>query len=141
MLTRVLFALVLICGITATKSAEAGETKVLAFGLTEHEVTAAELKTGAELPVPRFNTPAVAYVLAANLKKGDTVEISLDNQDTALHRNTQTLVEDKATFLLQAGKTGVPAGGWPEGTYQASLKITRDGKPLITEKTTPILLK
>ena len=141
MLTRVLFDLVLICGITATKSAEAGETKVLAFGLTEHEVKAAELKTGAELPVPRFNTPAVAYVLAANLKKGDTVEISLDNQDTALHRNTQTLAEDKATLLLQAGKTGVPAGGWPEGTYQASLKITRDGEPLITEKTAPILLK
>jgi hypothetical protein len=138
MLTRVLFALVLICGLTAVKSVEAGEIKVLAFGLTVHEVTAAELKTGAELPVPRFNTPAVAYVLAANLKKGDTVEISLDNRDRTLHRNTQTLAEDKATFLLQAGKTGVPAGGWPEGTYQASLKITRDGKPLITEKTTPM---
>ena len=141
MLTRVLFALVLICGIAAAKSADAGETKLLAFGLTEHEVTATELKPGAELPVPRFNTPAVAYVLAANLKKGDTVEISLDNRDRTLHHNIQTLTEDKATLLLQAGKTGVPAGGWPEGTYQASLKITRDGKPLITEKTTPMLFK
>ena len=138
MLTRVLFALVLICGLTAAKSAEAGETKVLAFGLTEHEVAVAELKPGAELPVPRFNTPAVAYVLVANLKKGDTVEIRLDNRDRTLHHNIQTLAEDKATLLLQAGKTGVPAGGWPEGTYQASLKITRDGKALITEKTTPM---
>lgn len=141
MLTRVLFALVLICGIAAAKSAEGGEIKLLAFGLTEHEVTVAELKTGVELPVPRFNTPAVAYVLAANLKKGDTVEISLDNRDTALHRNKQTLAEDKATFLLQAGKTGVPAGGWPQGTYQASLKIVRDGKALIEETTTPMIFE
>ena len=43
--------------------------------------------------------------------------------------NSETLAEDKAKFLLQAGKRGVPAGGWPEGTYHAAVKITRDGKP------------
>jgi hypothetical protein len=140
MLTRVLFALVLICGISAAKSVEAGETKLLAFGVTEHEVTAAELKPGAELPVPRFNTPAMAYVLAANLKKGDVVHIALKNAvrgDTVV-RNEATLDSDEAKFLLLAGKRGVPPGGWPKGTYYAEMKIVRDGKPIIAEKTTPI---
>jgi hypothetical protein len=32
----------------------------------------------------------------------------------------------------------VPAGGWPEGNYSARLKITRDGKTLIEQKSTQI---
>ncbi len=87
---------------------------------------------------PRFNTPAVAYVLAAGLMKGDMVEITLFNDDRALLSNSETLADDKATFLLQAGKRGVPAGGWPEGSYRAALKITRDGKTLIEQTTDPI---
>ena len=148
MLTRVLFALVLIGGLalalglsTIGDAVAQEETKIVAFGLTEHKVAAAELETGAALPVPHFNTPAVAYVLAANLKKGDTVEISLDNRDRALHRNARELEADEARVLLLAGKTGVPAGGWPEGTYTATLKITRDGKPLISETTKPIVFE
>ena len=136
MLTRALFALALICGVAATASAE--ETKVLALGLTDHEVTQEELEKGASLPVPRFNTPAIAYVSAANLKKGDVVEIALVNGDNPLLHNTETLAEDQAKYLLQAGKRGVPAGGWPEGTYRAALKIVRDGKPLIEQTTRPI---
>jgi hypothetical protein len=80
----------------------------------------------------------VAYVFAANLKKGDMVEITLNNGDRPLLSNTETLAEDKASYLLLAGKRGVPAGGWPEGTYHAELKITRDGKPLIEQTTEPI---
>ena len=136
MLTRALFALALICGVAATAAAE--ETKVLALGLTDHEVTQEELEKGASLPVPHFNTPAIAYVSAANLKKGDVVEIALVNGDNPLLHNTETLAEDQAKYLLQAGKRGVPAGGWPEGTYHAALKIVRDGKPLIEQSTTPI---
>jgi len=136
MLTRVLFALVMICGMAVAGSAE--EAKVLALGITDHEVTEAELDKGDALPAPHFNTPAVAYVLAANLKKGDIVEISLSLGDTSLLHNTQTLAEDQAKLLLQAGKRGVPAGGWPEGAYHAELKITRGGKPVISESSKPI---
>ncbi len=135
MLTRALFALALICGTAAAASAE--ETKVLALGLTDHEVTQEELEKGETPPAPHFNTPAVAYVLAANLKKGDVVEITLKNDDRSLLNNTETLAEDKASYLLQAGKRGVPAGGWPEGSYHAELKITRDGKTLIEQTSTP----
>lgn len=136
MLTRVLFALVMICGMAVAGSAE--EAKVMALGIADHEVTEAEIDKGDALLAPHFNTPAVAYVLAANLKKGDIVEISLNLGDKPLLRNTQTLAEDQARLLLQAGKRGVPAGGWPEGSYHAELKITRDGKPLIAESSKPI---
>ena len=136
MLTRVLFALVMICGMAVAGAAE--DAKVLALGITDHEVTEAELGKGDALPAPHFNTPAVAYVLAANLKKGDVVEISLNLGDKPLLHNTQTLAEDQARILLQAGKRGVPAGGWPEGTYHAKLTITRDGKPLIEQTSKPM---
>jgi len=136
MLTRVLFVLLLIC--TTGAPAWAEDPKVKALGVTEHEVTQAELETGGTLPVPRFNTGAIAYVWAADLKKGDSVEIALVIGDKSLLHNTETLAEDQANYLLQAGKRGVPAGGWPEGHYHAELKITRDGKPLIEQSSTPV---
>jgi hypothetical protein len=136
MLTRVLFALALICGMAAAASAE--ETKVLALGLADHAVTEEELAKGETPPVPRFNSPGVAYALVANLRQGDTIEIALVKGDHSLLHNTETLGEDQARVLLQAGKRGVPAGGWPEGSYHAALKVTRDGKTLIEQSTPPI---
>jgi hypothetical protein len=150
MLTRALFAFVLIPGLAAMvglgPQALAGEepasgqtdTKVLVLGITDHEVTAEELEKGATPPAPRFNTPALAYVLAANLKKGDMVQLRLWNENKAVVRNEETLDSDKAKYLLLAGKRAVPPGGWPDGTYHATLTITRDGKPLINESTKPI---
>ncbi len=136
MLTRVLLVLVLVTGFAAGASAE--DTKIVAIGIADHEVTQAELEKGEKLAAPRFNTGGIAYVLSANLKQGDTVEISLNLGDNALLHNTQELSEDKPSLLLQAGKRGVPAGGWPEGTYHAEAKIMRDGKTLIGETSTPI---
>jgi len=136
MLTRALFALALICGMAATAAAQ--DARVLALGVTDHEATKAELEAGTTLPAPKFNTPAVAYVLVGELKKGDTVEVELFNDERSLMHNTQTLAEDQGSVLLQAGKRGVPAGGWPEGSYHAKLTITRDGKPLVEQCSKPI---
>jgi len=136
MLTRVLFALIVTVGFTIAASAQ--EAKVLALGVTDHEVTQEEAEKGAALPVPRFNSPAIAYILAADLKKGDTVEVALFNEDNSLLHNTQTLSEDQAKLLLQAGKRGVPAGGWPEGSYSARVTVTRDGKTLIEQSSKPV---
>jgi hypothetical protein len=139
MLTRALFALALICGTAATASAQ--DAKVLALGLADHAATQEELEKGEALNAPKFNTPAVAYVLAGDLKKGDTVEIALFNEDRSLMHNTQTLAEDQAKLLLQAGKRGVPAGGWPEGSYHAKVTITRDGKTVVEQSSKPIALQ
>ena len=136
MLTRALLALALICGIADAALAE--ETKVLALGLADHAVTEEELAKGEAPPVPRFNSPGVAYALVANLKKAGVVEVALVKDGKKLMHNTETLAEDRASLLLQAGKGGVPAGGWPEGQYRAALKITRDGTPLIEQATDPI---
>jgi hypothetical protein len=135
MLTRVLFALVLA---TVSVPAWAEDAKVLALGLADHEVTQEELDKGTALPAPRFNTPAIAYASVGNLKKGDVVEITLVNGDRPLLHNTETLAEERSSFLLQAGKRGVPAGGWPEGSYHAALTVTRDGKTLIEQSSPPI---
>ena len=136
MLTRVLFLLVLICGTAGQAFAE--DAKVLALGLAGREVTVDDLAKGTP-PVPRFNTPAIAYVLAADLKKGDVVEISLANGEGPLLTNSETLADDKETYLLVAGKRAVPAGGWPqEWKYSATVKITRDGKTLIEQSSPPI---
>jgi hypothetical protein len=139
MLTSALFALALICGMAATAAAE--DTKVLALGIADHEATTAELETGAAVPAPHFDTAAIAYGLVVGLKKGDTIEIALVNEDRSLLHNTQTLAEDQARFLLEAGKRGVPAGGWPEGSYHAKVTITRDGKTLVEQSSKPIVFE
>jgi hypothetical protein len=136
MLTRVLMALALICGLSGAALGQ--EIKVVALGLADHAVTEEELGKGEAPKVPRFNSPGVAYVLVANVKTGDVVEIALVQGDKPLMHNSETLADDKSTFLLQAGKRGVPAGGWPEGSYRATLKIMRDGKTLIEQSTDPI---
>jgi hypothetical protein len=138
MLTRALFLVVLMLGAVAPIEAGAQEAKVLALGLSDHEVTQAEVETGEALPPPHFNTGGVAYGLAADLKKGDAVEVALVKDGKPLHINSETLAEDSARVLLQAGKRGVPAGGWPEGQYAATIKVTRDGKTLIEQSSTPI---
>jgi hypothetical protein len=136
MLTRVLFGLVLAWAIVRPALAE--DAKVVALGLSAREVTVDDLAKGTP-PVPKFNTPAIAYVLASDLKKGDTVEISLANGEGPLLANSETLADDQETYLLQAGKRAVPAGGWPsEWKYSAQVKITRDGKTLIEQSTDPI---
>ena len=81
----------------------AEDAKVLALGLADHEVTQEELDKGAP-PVPRFNTPAIAYVSAANLKKGDTVEITLSNNDKPLLTNSETLAEDQSGLSAASGQ-------------------------------------
>jgi len=136
MLTRALLIGLLFCG--GAVPAFGDDAKLVALGLADHEVSLDELAKGAP-PVPKFNTPAIAYVAAANLKQGDVVEISLANTEKALLTNTETLAKDMPTYLLQAGKRGVPAGGWPsEWSFAAQVKITREGKTLIEQATKPV---
>lgn len=136
MLTRVLFAFALIAGFALPALGE--ETKVAALGLADHPVAKDEIETGADLATPRFNTPAVAYALVSNPKKGDVIVVTLVHESGTLMKNTEEVGADEASVLVQAGKGGVPAGGWPEGTYYADVTVTRDGEPLVNEKSEPV---
>jgi hypothetical protein len=136
MLTRVLFAVVLLLSLASAASAE--DTQVAALGLTDHAVTEEALAKGEALPRPHFNTPAVAYALIKNPAKGDTVEVALTKDGAPLMRNRREIEADGEAVLLQAGKTGVPAGGWPEGSYTAKIKVTRDGKTVVERESDAI---
>ena len=103
------------------------------MGLADHEVTEEELAKGAP-PVPRFNTPAIAYVLAANLKKGDMVEITLSNDDKPLLTNSETLAEDQAIFCCKRASAACRPAAGRRQLYRR-VKITRDGKTLIEQST------
>ena len=116
----------------------AEELKLIALGLADHAVTEEEVAGGAKPPAPRFNSGGVAHALVGNLKMGDVVEVRLVLDGKSLMHNTETLSEDKERVLLQAGKTGTPAGGWPAGGYTADVKVLRDGKPILEEQTEAI---
>jgi hypothetical protein len=128
MLTRVLIAVVLILGLAGAVSAE--EIKVQSVGITDHVVTQEELEKGEALAKPKFDSPGIAHGLVTNVKKGDTVEVSLNKDGQSLMHNTRTLDADEDHVLLQAGKRGVPAGGWPKGAYTAKVKVTRGDEEL-----------
>ena len=135
MLTRVLFAVVLLLGLASAASAE--DAKIAALGLTDHVVTEDELAKGEALSAPKFNTAGVAYALVKNLKKGDTVEVVLTKDGASLMRNLGEADADGIALVL-AGKPGVPAGGWPDGKYAAQVKVTRDGKTIAEQETDAI---
>jgi hypothetical protein len=136
MLTRVLFAAFLLVGAAGSVSAQ--DTTVVALGLTDHVVTEDELVSGADLAKPRFNSPGVAYVLVAHAQKGDKIEIHLTKDGESLMHNVRELDADEAGVLVLAGKTGVPAGGWPAGKYTAKVKVTRGGEALAEQESDAI---
>jgi hypothetical protein len=142
MLTRVLFAaamgLTAALGLGLAGAAQAQDTAVVALGVTDHKVAEDELAKGEALAVPKFNTPGVAYAWIAHPKKGDTIEVTLMKDGKPLMANRSEVEADESDILLQAGKTGVPAGGWPEGAYSAAVKVTRDGNTIAEQESEAI---
>jgi len=136
MLTRVLFAAFLLIAVPGAVWAQ--DAAVAALGLTDHVVTEEELTGGADLAAPKFNSPGVAYVLVAHAKKGDKIELHLTKDGQSLMHNERELDADEDGVLVLAGKTGVPAGGWPKGTYTAKVKVTRGGETVAEQETDPI---
>ena len=110
---------------------------MLALGLADHAVTEEELAKGETPPVPRFNTPGVAYVWRQSQEGRHRRDRARQGRQAAdaQHRDAQ---RGQGEPCCRPASEAVPAGGWPEGEYQASLKITRDGKTLIEQATDPI---
>lgn len=147
MLTRVLLTLLMIAFgpslAIADDTAEGGaaKTTILSIGITDHKVSKDELKKRIALPKPRFNSPGIAYGWIAHAKKGDKVEVHLKMDGNSLMNNVREVTEDDTDVLLQAGKTGVPAGGWPQRQYTAKVMVTRDGKTVVEQETDPISIE
>ncbi|XSG81895.1 MAG: hypothetical protein ACPW61_12595 [Methyloligella sp. ZOD6] len=131
MLTRVLFALVVVFG--TVPGAMAAEPEVVALGLTDHATSEAEVSKGDALATPGIDTGGVAYVLVDGLEDGDAVTVRLMNEGNSLMHNVATAEGGKARVFLQAGKTGVPAGGWPEGGYSAKVEVVRSGETVLEQ--------
>ncbi|GFO80447.1 MAG: hypothetical protein A49_00740 [Methyloceanibacter sp.] len=140
MLTRVTFALlVLVLGASLAFAEDAQpETTILSLGLTDRKVDKTDLMKRMILPVPRYDTGGIAYGWVAHAKKGDHVEVHLRKDGTSLVHNLRDVTEDDTDVLLMAGKTGVPAGGWPKGQYTAKVTVTRGGETIAEQETDPI---
>ena len=140
MLTRVLLTLlVLVLGAGLGMAEDADpKTTVVSLGITDHKVDEKELMRRMAMPKPRFDSPGVAYGWVAHAKKGDMVEVHLTKDGTSLMHNIREVTEDDTDVLLQAGKTGVPAGGWPKGQYTAKVTVSRGGETVAEQETDPI---
>ena len=140
MLTRVTFALlVLVFGANLALAEEAEpETTIVSIGITDRKVDKTDLMKRMMLPKPRFDSPGIAYGWVAHAKKGDHVEVHLKKDGESLMHNLRDVTEDDADVLLMAGKTGVPAGGWPKGQYTAKVTVTRGDKVVDEKETDPI---
>ena len=137
MLTRVLFALVLMCGLATAACAE--DAKVLALGITDHEVTQEEARKGRGAPRAALQYPCHRLCPGrATSRRATQWRWRCSTRTSRSSTTPRPLSEDQAKLLLQAGKRGVPAGGWPEGSYSAKVTITRDGKTLIEQSSKPV---
>ena len=101
---------------------QAEDAKVMALGIADHEVTKEELDKGAALPAPHFNTPAVAYALAANIKKGDMVEVALSNDEKSLLATARRLTEDQASLCCKRASAACRRAAGREWTYTAAFE-------------------
>jgi hypothetical protein len=148
MLTRVLLTLLLVAfvpnwAVADDMAAEgARETSIVSLGLADRKVSKDDLKKRVALPKPRFNSPGVAYGWVAHAKKGDKIEVHLKIDGNSLMHNVREVTEDDIDVLLQAGKTGVPAGGWPQKRqYTAKVTVTRDGKTVAEQESDPVSIE
>ncbi len=74
----------------------------------------------------------VAYGWSINLSDGDTLAITFAGPNGVLASTEKRVVGQKAQYFLFAGKKS-PPGGWPEGTYRATVRIS-SGETLKAEK-------
>jgi hypothetical protein len=101
------------------------------FGFASRSLTFDQLENGSVKPEnPKTDWPAlVTYIWLINLSRGDEIHITLEGPQGMVSENRQTLDRNKAQYFLFAGKKA-PAGGWPKGTYSATVTITNAGKPV-----------
>lgn len=95
----------------------------IANSVPEFDAIEAGLDTPGSLPT---DAPAlVVWGQAFGGRAGDVVVLTLTGPQGAVLRHSETLPRDKARYFRAAGKRA--SGKWPEGTYEAQVRIIRDG--------------
>jgi hypothetical protein len=102
---------------------------VLNTGFTQAALTPAAVEDAEVGPAPAASTGLVAYARMMNLEAGDTVDLRITGPSgqAVAAGHSPPLDHDKALWVVQAGLTHAPAGGWPHGAYDARLEVRRAG--------------
>jgi hypothetical protein len=102
---------------------------VMDLGWATGPVSEADLEQGtASGQAPAASWPAlVGYAQFINLRKGDSVQISLIGPEGELARNVQIVDHDKAQYIIFAGKRA--QSNWDAGTYRIVVDVLRQGLP------------
>jgi hypothetical protein len=83
-------------------------------------------------PPNRQSGALVAYIRVIGLQKGDEQVLTLLSPDGSLFSEyaPPALESNKAQFFMSAGKTR-KAPAWPQGTFAATYRVTRNGTELM----------
>jgi hypothetical protein len=101
---------------------------ILDAGFADGAVTMPAIEAEATRPPGPDPDALVAWARAIGLEAGDTQSLVLKGPDGRVlaEANDPALVRPRAQSLLFGGRKR-PAGGWPPGTYTASLRVMRGG--------------
>jgi murein DD-endopeptidase MepM/ murein hydrolase activator NlpD len=111
------------------------DARLLRLGFAQGRVELPDLENGKLADsAPQADWPAiVAYAWVINLKKDDTLTITITGPDGVTKTNSTTLDRSKAQYLLFAG-VKKPESGWVKGDYVSSTEVkTADGTRTLVE--------
>lgn len=103
---------------------------IISIGLGNIIPTYAEVTNGT---VPRPSPKGKSLTIFANLfgpRKGDVLQLSLQGPNNIAIREDITITKDQATAFRAVGRKRRLLGTWPEGNYNGTATLIRDGKKL-----------
>jgi murein DD-endopeptidase MepM/ murein hydrolase activator NlpD len=112
------------------------DAKLLRLGFAQDRVELPQLENGKiGNGGPQPDWPAiVAYAWLINLKKDDTLSVTISGPEGVIKSNSVPLDRSKAQYLLFAG-VKKPVAGWPKGDYVSTVEMkSADGTQTLLER-------
>lgn len=92
------------------------------------------VKAGAPVPKPARTAPALLlWTFGFGSRPGDVIEMAFDGPSGESFATEILLERAQAQFFRYAGRRA-PRGGWPEGTYTATIRHLRGGTVLSEDR-------
>ena len=136
MLTRALFLVLLICGIASPALAE--ETKVLALGLADHEVTEDELAKGPRPFPASIRRPSPMSRPPISRRATRSRSRSAIRRSPAHQQRDAGRGQRRPICCKRASGACRPAAGRRSGAISPRSRSRATARPLIEQSTTPI---